>query len=83
MGRGKARYAVAVHVLFLLHIPMFMCVHRVIVTRLVSAAGTGYFYTIKKPRIKDRMTLMKYDPVGMLVISRLQPSKSVVSPLLQ
>lgn len=38
---------------------------RVIVTRLVSAAGTGYFYTIKKPRIRERMTLRKYDPVGM------------------
>ena len=37
---------------------------RVIVTRLVSAAGTGYFYTIRKPRIRDKMTLMKYDPVG-------------------
>ena len=35
-------------------------------TRLLSAAGTGYFYTIKKPRIKDRMTLRKYDPVGKM-----------------
>lgn len=43
-----------------------ICSHRVIVTRLLSAAGTGYFYTIKKPRIKDRMTLRKYDPVGRL-----------------
>jgi ribosomal protein L33 len=40
------------------------CTRRVIVTRLMSAAGTGYFYTIKKPRIRDRMTLRKYDPVG-------------------
>ena len=32
--------------------------------RLMSAAGTGYFYTIKKPRLRERMTLRKYDPVG-------------------
>lgn len=44
----------------------FSALYRVIVTRLVSAAGTGYFYTIKKPRIRERMTLRKYDPVGML-----------------
>ena len=42
-----------------------MC--RVIRTRLVSAAGTGYFYTIKKPRLRPRMSLMKYDPVGRLI----------------
>ena len=41
-----------------------VCMCRVIVTWLVSAAGTGYFYTIKKPRIKPKMTLRKYDPVG-------------------
>ena len=40
---------------------------RVIVTRLMSAAGTGYYYTIKKPRIRERMTLRKYDPVGECV----------------
>ena len=40
------------------------CVCRVIITRLVSAAGTGYFYTIKKARMKDKMTLRKYDPIG-------------------
>ena len=32
--------------------------------RLLSAAGTGYFYTIRKPRLRERMTLHKYDPVG-------------------
>ena len=37
---------------------------RVIVARLLSAAGTGYFYTIRKPRLRERMTLRKYDPVG-------------------
>ena len=37
---------------------------RVIVARLMSAAGTGFYYTLKKPRIRERMTLRKYDPVG-------------------
>jgi large subunit ribosomal protein L33 len=36
---------------------------RVIVARLMSAAGTGYYYTIKKPRLKPKMSLVKYDPV--------------------
>ncbi|CAI8004791.1 39S ribosomal protein L33, mitochondrial [Geodia barretti] len=36
---------------------------RMIVARLVSAAGTGFFYTVRKPRLKERMTLRKYDPV--------------------
>ena len=38
--------------------------NRVIVTRLVSAAGTGFYYTVRKPRVKERMILRKYDPVG-------------------
>jgi len=35
----------------------------VIVTRLVSAAGTGFYYTVRKQRLKERMILRKYDPV--------------------
>jgi large subunit ribosomal protein L33 len=34
--------------------------------RLKSAAGTGYYYTIRRPKSKmglDKMTLRKYDPV--------------------
>lgn len=33
-------------------------------SRLLSAAGTGYYYTIRKVRGKDKMTLRKYDPIG-------------------
>lgn len=36
---------------------------RVIVVRLMSAAGTGFFYTVRKQRLKERMVLRKYDPV--------------------
>jgi len=30
----------------------------------MSAAGTGFYYTLKRPRIKERMILRKYDPIG-------------------
>lgn len=30
--------------------------------RLVSTAGTGYFYTTQKKRGKDKIELKKYDP---------------------
>lgn len=40
---------------------LFPC--RYIAARLISAAGTGFFYTIRKNRLKGRMTLRKYDPV--------------------
>lgn len=31
---------------------------------LVSSAGTGYFYSIKKNRRKDKISVKKYDPVA-------------------
>ena len=32
--------------------------------RLVSQAGTGYFYTRKKnPKLLEKLELMKYDPI--------------------
>ena len=40
--------------------------------RLKSAAGTGYYYTIRRPKSKmglDKMTLRKYDPVGKLYLT--------------
>ena len=30
--------------------------------KLVSTAGTGYFYTLNKLRGKDKLLLKKYDP---------------------
>lgn len=30
----------------------------------MSAAGTGFFYTMRRPRIRDKMILRKYDPIG-------------------
>jgi len=30
--------------------------------RLVSSAGTGYFYTTEKKRARDKLQLKKYDP---------------------
>lgn len=33
--------------------------------RLVSTAGTGFFYTMNRLRTKPKMSMMKYDPKGM------------------
>lgn len=30
--------------------------------RLVSTAGTGYFYTTRKKKSRDKLELKKYDP---------------------
>lgn len=40
-------------------------------SRLVSAAGTGYFYVIKKPKTRPQMMLRKYDPRGQIYNSLL------------
>jgi large subunit ribosomal protein L33 len=32
--------------------------------RLVSTAGTGYFYTTSKKRAREKLQLKKYDPVA-------------------
>ena len=42
------------------HISIF----RRIVVRLVSCAQTGYFYTMTRNRLKDKLELMKFDPRG-------------------
>ncbi|PWN42811.1 hypothetical protein IE81DRAFT_323164 [Ceraceosorus guamensis] len=42
---------------------------RVLITRLMSTAGTGYYYTTKRLRVADKLAKMKYDPVGELFFS--------------
>lgn len=37
---------------------------RRILVRLVSSALTGFFYTTSRPRLADKLAMMKYDPVG-------------------
>ena len=40
--------------------------------RLVSAAGTGYFYTMRRNRARpEKLILMKHDPIGMIAKSTL------------
>ena len=34
-----------------------------IIIKLVSTAGTGYYYTTTRHRLKDKMVARKYDPV--------------------
>ena len=37
--------------------------NRSLVVRLVSAAGTGYFYTTTRRRAIPKLNLMKFDPL--------------------
>ncbi|KAI1434765.1 hypothetical protein GGR50DRAFT_694829 [Xylaria sp. CBS 124048] len=39
---------------------------RVISVRLISMAMTGFFYQFTRPRTARPMSMLKYDPVGML-----------------
>ena len=39
---------------------------RTVVVRLVSTAGTGYFYTTVRRRLLPKLSLMKHDPIGNL-----------------
>lgn len=55
-GKAKQRYAVEVD----------DTDGRRILIRLVSTALTGFFYTTSRPRIAEKMAMMKYDPVGEL-----------------
>ncbi|KCV68598.1 50S ribosomal protein L33 [Fonticula alba] len=37
---------------------------RTIIVKLLSTAGTGFFYTARRPRIADyKLNFVKYDPV--------------------
>ncbi|KAI8585662.1 hypothetical protein BDZ88DRAFT_432028 [Geranomyces variabilis] len=36
---------------------------RTIVMRLISSAGTGFFYTTTRRRALPKLQLMKYDPL--------------------
>lgn len=37
---------------------------RVLIVRLMSSAGTGFFYTKQRPRTAPKLSMMKYDPKG-------------------
>lgn len=36
---------------------------KTLIVRLASMAGTGYYYMMRRNRLKDKMQMMKYDPV--------------------
>ncbi|CCJ31451.1 unnamed protein product [Pneumocystis jirovecii] len=35
---------------------------RTILIKLLSTAGTGWFYTISRPRTSPKLSLIKFDP---------------------
>ncbi|KAI9138897.1 hypothetical protein BKA69DRAFT_1031077, partial [Paraphysoderma sedebokerense] len=37
--------------------------NRTLLVRLISTAGTGFFYTTKRARLTPKLALRKYDPV--------------------
>ena len=45
-----------------LFILLFPC--RRIIVRLVSMAGTGYYYMMTRNRLKPKLEFMKHDPIG-------------------
>ncbi|XP_063080031.1 39S ribosomal protein L33, mitochondrial [Engraulis encrasicolus] len=36
---------------------------KTILVQMLSAAGTGYCFNVKRPRLKDKMVLRKHDPL--------------------
>ncbi|KAI9159363.1 hypothetical protein H9P43_008703 [Blastocladiella emersonii ATCC 22665] len=36
---------------------------RTLIVRLLSSAGTGFFYTTTRARLTSKLALRKYDPV--------------------
>ena len=43
----------------------FSDLRSVVIARLMSTAGTGYMYTTRRLRVMERLSMMKYDPIGM------------------
>ncbi|CAJ0925309.1 unnamed protein product [Ranitomeya imitator] len=37
---------------------------RVLLVKMVSAAGTGYSFNTRRNKLKDKLILRKYDPLG-------------------
>ncbi|KAF9969861.1 54S ribosomal protein L39, mitochondrial [Actinomortierella ambigua] len=35
---------------------------RTIIVKLLSTAGTGFFYTTRRPRTSAKLSFMKFDP---------------------
>ncbi|KAG0228437.1 54S ribosomal protein L39, mitochondrial [Actinomortierella wolfii] len=35
---------------------------RTIIVKLLSTAGTGFFYTTRRPRTSPKLSFMKFDP---------------------
>jgi large subunit ribosomal protein L33 len=73
--KGKSPYhATDIHLKLMLQNPPAKS--RIISVRLISMAMTGYFYTFTRPRTRMPMSMIKYDPIGMLRL----PSLLVLTP---
>ncbi|XP_023367611.1 39S ribosomal protein L33, mitochondrial [Otolemur garnettii] len=34
-----------------------------ILVKMLSQAGTGYFFNVKRSRLREKLTVLRYDPV--------------------
>lgn len=39
---------------------------RTILVKMISQAGTGYSFNTKRSRLREKLTLLHYDPVGKI-----------------
>ncbi|XP_077396072.1 large ribosomal subunit protein bL33m [Festucalex cinctus] len=49
--------------MFLTSINLAKAKSKNILVQVMSAAGTGYFVNIKRNRLRDKLVLLKYDPI--------------------
>ncbi|KAI6043973.1 hypothetical protein EDC04DRAFT_2646470 [Pisolithus marmoratus] len=42
---------------------------RTLIVRLISTAQTGYFYTTQRVRTGPKLSAVKYDPIGLPLLS--------------
>ncbi|KAM7325112.1 hypothetical protein ACRRTK_015365 [Alexandromys fortis] len=53
-----------------------------ILVRLVSQAGTGFTFNHKRSRLREKLTLLHYDPIVLALIGLLLPCTVAQAPAL-
>lgn len=43
---------------------------RIVIAKIYSQAATGYSYTLRRPRTSEKFELMRYDPIGIGILSK-------------
>uniref|UniRef100_A0A670HNK7 Large ribosomal subunit protein bL33m n=1 Tax=Podarcis muralis TaxID=64176 RepID=A0A670HNK7_PODMU len=45
-------------------VPLFVYLSRYILVRMLSEAGTGFAFNMKRGRLEEKLVKLKYDPIG-------------------